>query len=150
MKAVIQQVKEAKVEVEGSTVAAIKKGLLILLGVSKEDTEEDAAWLAKKIAYLRIFPDDTGKMNRSVLDIDGEVLVVSQFTLLAAYKKGNRPSFIEAAEPEKAKSLYQYFVDCLQKHLNRSIATGVFQSYMQVYLCNDGPVTIVMDSKTKR
>ncbi len=150
MKAVIQRVKEAKVEVESSTVAAIGKGLLILLGVSKEDTEEDAEWLAKKIAHLRIFSDEEGKMNRSVIAIGGEVLVVSQFTLLAAYKKGNRPSFTEAAEPEKAQQLYQYFVKCLEKHLNRPIATGVFQSYMQVYLCNDGPVTIVMDSKTRK
>lgn len=122
---------------------------MILLGVHAEDTEEDAAWLAQKTAALRVFSDADGKMNQSILDISGEALVVSQFTLHAKYKKGARPSFIHAARPEKAIPLYERFVRQLEDHLKRPVATGQFGAMMEVDLVNDGPVTITMDTRNK-
>jgi len=147
MRVVVQRVAEASVEVDGVLVSSIGRGLLILLGVEERDDEGDAEWLASKIVQMRIFNDDAGKMNRSVVDIDGEILVVSQFTLHASTKKGNRPSFIRAAKPQKAIPLYEYFVALVEKRLCKSVATGTFGAYMQVRLVNDGPVTIIMDSK---
>lgn len=125
----------------------IGAGLLVLLGVETEDSREDAEWLAGKIAQLRIMADEKGMMNKDVVETDGEIMVVSQFTLHAAYKKGNRPSFIKAARPEQATPLYEYFVELLHGKLRKPIATGVFGADMKVALVNDGPVTIVMDSK---
>lgn len=145
MRAVIQRVSKAQVRVEQEIIAHIKQGLLILLGVKRDDTNKDAELLAKKTANLRIFNDNQGKMNLSVLDIQGEVLVVSQFTLYGNCKKGRRPSFIDAALPEKADILYQYYTECLRKD-NISVQTGKFQAMMQVELVNDGPVTIILDS----
>ncbi len=145
MKAVIQRVSEARVEVANTIVGTIGRGILVLLGVEKGDGERDAAWLAEKIASLRIFEDEAGKMNRSVLDIGGEVLAVSQFTLAGNCAKGRRPSFDTAAPPEEANLLYEYFVDRLRK-LDVPVATGIFQADMQVHLVNDGPVTFVLES----
>ncbi len=145
MKAVIQRVSKAVVRVEQETIAQIKDGLLILLGVKKDDTNKEAELLAKKTVHLRIFNDEQGKMNLSLFDIRGEVLVVSQFTLYGNCKKGRRPSFIDAALPEKADLLYQYYVKCLRKE-NLSVQTGQFQAIMQVELINEGPVTIILDS----
>ena len=125
----------------------IGAGLLVLLGVETEDTKEDAEWLAAKITQLRIMADDNGMMNKDVAETGGEIMVVSQFTLHAAYKKGNRPSFIRAARPEQATPLYEYFVELLHERLHKPIATGVFGADMKVALVNDGPVTIVMDTK---
>lgn len=149
MKVVIQRVSKASVEVENKIVGEIKSGLMLLIGIEEDDTQEDADWLVKKILDLRIFSDDEGKMNLSVKDIKGEILCVSQFTLIADYKKGNRPSFIRAAKPEKAVSLFEYFkIMIKQSELN--VASGIFGADMKVSLLNDGPVTIVMDSKTKQ
>ena len=148
MKIVIQRVSEASVKVNNKTTGEISKGLLLLVGVEEEDSQEDADWLAKKIIDLRIFSDEEGKMNLSVKDINGEILCVSQFTLLADYKKGNRPSFIKAARPEKAVPLFEYFKDLINKS-GLKTDSGIFGADMKVSLLNDGPVTIVMDSKTK-
>ncbi len=145
MRAVIQRVSEASVTVDGQVVGAIGRGLLILLGVSHTDTATDAALLADKIAQLRIFSDQEGKFNLSVLDVGGETLVVSQFTLYADTRKGRRPSFTAAARPEIAAPLVDAFVDALRAH-NLRVATGVFGAMMQVALINDGPVTLVIDS----
>ncbi|NLL61575.1 MAG: D-tyrosyl-tRNA(Tyr) deacylase [Candidatus Atribacteria bacterium] len=145
MKAVIQRVSNARVIVGEQQIAQIDKGMLVLLGVKKEDTQQETELLAKKTANLRIFNDEDGKMNLSLLDTEGEALVVSQFTLYGNCKKGRRPSFIEAALPEKADLLYQYYVDCLRKE-GISVQTGQFQAMMQVELINDGPVTIILDS----
>ena len=145
MIAVIQRVKHSSVHINGILNGECQKGLMILLGVAKGDTEEDARLLATKISKLRIFCDDNGKMNLSVKDIDGEALVVSQFTLLANYKKGNRPDYFGAAEPSVAIPLYEYFVE-LMKNEVKHVGTGVFGADMQVSILNDGPVTIVMDS----
>jgi D-tyrosyl-tRNA(Tyr) deacylase len=145
MIAVIQRVKHSNVHIDGILNGECQHGLMILLGVAKGDTEEDARLLATKISKLRIFCDDNGKMNLSVKDIDGEVLVVSQFTLLANYKKGNRPDYFGAAEPSIAIPLYEYFVE-LMKNEVKHVGTGVFGADMQVSILNDGPVTIVMDS----
>lgn len=145
MIAVIQRVKHSSVHIDGILNGECQKGLMILLGVAKGDTEEDARLLATKISKLRIFCDDNGKMNLSVKDIDGEALVVSQFTLLANYKKGNRPDYFGAAEPSVAIPLYEYFVE-LMKNEVKHVGTGVFGADMQVSILNDGPVTIVMDS----
>lgn len=149
MKAVIQRVSEARVEVANTIVGTIGRGILVLLGVEKGDGERDAAWLAEKIASLRIFEDEAGKMNLSVQDIGGEVLAVSQFTLAGNCAKGRRPSFDTAAPPEEANLLYEYFVDRLRK-LDVPVATGIFQADMQVHLVNDGPVTFVLDSPKNR
>lgn len=129
--------------------SAIGPGFMILLGIETEDNQEDAEWLAKKMAALRVFSDDDGLMNRDISDIDGDIMVVSQFTLHASYKKGNRPSFIKAARPEKAVPLYEYFVQQLHKLTGKEIATGEFGADMKVALVNDGPVTIIMDTKNK-
>ena len=149
MKAVLQRVKYAKVEVDGEVVGECGNGLLILLGVAKGDTEEDAKLLAEKIVKHRIFRDSNGKMNLSVKDIQGEVLVVSQFTLYASTVKGNRPSYIKAAKPDVAIPLYERFLDLLESELEKPIGKGIFGADMKVDLLNDGPVTIIVDSKLK-
>lgn len=149
MRAVVQRVSEARVAVEGQAVSAIGPGLLVLLGIEVGDTPEDIGWLAAKIANLRIFPDDQGVMNRSVLERGGDLIVVSQFTLLALTKKGNRPSYIRAARPEEAVPLYEAFVTEMERLLNRKVGTGVFGADMQVGLTNDGPVTIWIDSRQR-
>lgn len=149
MRAVLQRVASASVTVEEKTSGQIGKGLLILLGVAEDDAEEDATWLARKIAALRIFSDKAGLMNLDISAVGGDVLVVSQFTLLADYKKGNRPSFIRAARPEQAIPLYEYFNAQLQLLLGKAPQTGIFGADMQVALVNDGPVTIMMDSMTR-
>ena len=146
MRAVIQRVKRAGVRVDGKTVGETGKGLLVLLGVGKEDSEEDARYIAEKIAHLRIFEDDQEKMNLSVLDIGGSVLVVSQFTLFADCRKGRRPSFVKAGDPEEAQRLYQRLVELLDES-GVPTAEGVFQAMMEVELVNHGPVTILLDSK---
>lgn len=146
MKAVIQRVKHASVEVEGKIVGSCKEGFLVLLGVAEGDTEKEAEMLCRKILNLRIFQDEAGKMNRSLLDIDGEMLVVSQFTLLANYRHGNRPDFLASAKPDEANRLYEYFKALAQKELRR-VESGIFGADMKVELLNDGPVTIVMDSE---
>ena len=149
MRVVIQRVKEASVMIEGRIKSAITEGLLILVGVEDIDTEEDINWLAAKIANLRIFSDENGLMNRSVIDIQGETLVVSQFTLHASTKKGNRPSFLKAAKPDFALPMYERFVEELKKISQLKVLTGEFGADMKVALLNDGPVTIVMDTKNK-
>lgn len=149
MRVVIQRVSEASVNVREEVKNSIKKGLLILLGIEKNDGLEDVIWLSKKIAQLRIFSDDKGLMNRSILDVKGELLVVSQFTLHAKTKKGNRPSYTRAAKPEQAIPLYDEFIIVLEKEIGKTVKTGQFGSNMQVSLCNDGPVTIYIDTKNK-
>jgi D-tyrosyl-tRNA(Tyr) deacylase len=149
MRAVIQRVSQASVSVHQETIASIQQGLLILLGVEPSDTEEDATWLCKKIAALRIFDDEAGIMNKSIIDINGNALVVSQFTLMASYKKGNRPSYIRAAGHDIAVPLYEFFCKSLENALGRSVGTGQFGADMKVSLVNDGPVTICMDTKNK-
>jgi D-tyrosyl-tRNA(Tyr) deacylase len=150
MIAVVQRVSEANVRIGGQVKGSIKNGLLILLGVGHQDTEEDADWLSKKIIQMRIFSDPEGKMNLSIQDIGGELLIISQFTLHASTKKGNRPSFIEAARPEKAVPLYHSFIELCQTALGKPVQTGEFGADMQVHLINDGPVTILIDSKDKK
>ena len=149
MRVVLQRVARASVEIDGATHSQIEAGLLVLLGVEPTDTQEDAEWLVKKIAALRVFDDEKGVMNRNVVDIDGQLLVVSQFTLMASYKKGNRPSYIRAARPEIAVPLYEYFVAQMEKATGKTVQTGVFGADMQVSLLNDGPVTITMDTHRK-
>lgn len=149
MKAVIQRVTKASVAVDDNQVALINLGLLILLGIETEDTEEDAQWLTKKIANLRIFNDSGNLMNFSLIDVQGDAIVVSQFTLHASTKKGNRPSYLKAAKPEIAIPLYEYFIQHFENEIGKSIQTGVFGAHMKVDLCNDGPVTIVIDTKNK-
>lgn len=149
MRAVVQRVSRAAVAVEGVSVAEIGPGLLVLLGVAADDSEEDVQWLATKIARMRIFADEAQAMNRSVVETGGEALVVSQFTLQASTKKGNRPSFIAAARPETAVPLYESFVGRLTMEIGRPVPTGRFGADMQVSLVNDGPVTIVIDSKLR-
>lgn len=148
MKVIIQRVSEASVRVEDQVVGAINQGFLLLIGVAEDDDFPDADWLVQKILNLRIFSDEEGKMNLSIQDIRGEFLCVSQFTLLADYKKGNRPSFIKAAKPEKATKLFEYFKTELKKS-GLKVESGIFGADMKVSLINDGPVTIVMDSQTK-
>ena len=146
MRAVVQRVTRAKVSVENEIIGEIKQGLVVLLGVARDDAEADADYLASKIASLRIFDDEAGKMNRSLVDINGGLLVVSQFTLYGDVRRGLRPSWIEAAAPETAKPLYEYFVERVSK-LVAEVACGSFRSLMQVELVNDGPVTILLDSR---
>ena len=150
MRAVIQRVSNASVLIKDKINAEIASGLLILLGIEVKDTEEDSSWLANKIIQLRIFADSSGKMNRSILDIDGEVIVVSQFTLHARTKKGNRPSYIRSAIPEKAIPLYEKFKEDLSKLMSKEIQSGKFGSNMKVSLTNDGPVTLIIDTKDKQ
>ena len=149
MKIVIQRVSEASVVINNSEVATIQKGLLILLGIENEDTQEDIDWLCNKIANLRIFPDEDGVMNISLKASGGNVILVSQFTLHASTKKGNRPSYIKAAKPNVAIPLYEGFIKTLRATLGKSIQTGEFGADMKVHLVNDGPVTILIDSKNK-
>lgn len=149
MKAVIQRVSRAEVRVKGGSANAIGKGLMILLGVSRKDTDTDVNRLAEKISALRIFEDDAKKMNLSILDVGGDALVVSQFTLLASTEKGKRPSFSSAAPPKEAILLYKDFVDRLSVLLDRKVSTGKFGAAMEVELINEGPVTIVLDSKNR-
>jgi len=149
MIAVVQRVKQASVTIDNSLKSSITQGLLVLLGIAHEDTEEDTDWLTKKIINLRIFSDSEGKMNLSLKDINGDLLVVSQFTLHASTKKGNRPSFIDAARPEKAIPMYEQFVQQCETELGKKVYTGEFGADMQVQLLNDGPVTIIIDTKNK-
>ncbi|MBW1779014.1 MAG: D-tyrosyl-tRNA(Tyr) deacylase [Deltaproteobacteria bacterium] len=145
MRAVVQRVKECTVVVKGESVGSIEKGLLVFLGVHREDTPADAEYLAQKIASLRIFEDDTGKMNRSLVEVAGSILVVSQFTLYGDCRKGRRPSFIDAAPPDPAQTLYDHFVELLRK-IGVPVETGWFQAMMEVTLVNDGPVTLILES----
>jgi D-aminoacyl-tRNA deacylase len=149
MKVVIQRVSQANVSIDSKKVASIQKGLLIFLGIVGDDTQDDIDFLVRKTANLRIFNDTNGVMNTSLLDENGEVIVVSQFTLHASTKKGNRPSYIKAAKPEVAIPLYESFVSTLQKEINTKVQTGQFGADMKVELLNDGPVTIIIDSKNK-
>jgi len=149
MKVVIQRVSEASVKIEGIIKSSITNGLLVLLGIEDSDNIEDIEWLCAKISNLRIFADDKGVMNLSVKDVNGDVLLISQFTLHASTKKGNRPSYIKAAKPGVAIPLYEKFISQLEKELNKKICTGEFGADMKVSLINDGPVTILMDSKNK-
>jgi D-aminoacyl-tRNA deacylase len=150
MIAVIQRVSEAQVKIEGNIKGEIGLGFLVLLGIAADDTLEDLEWLAKKIVGLRVFSDSEQKMNLDIKDVEGELLLISQFTLLASTKKGNRPSFLESAKPDIAVPLYEKMIDTLSGLLGKEIATGIFGADMKVSLCNDGPVTIVIDSKNKK
>jgi D-tyrosyl-tRNA(Tyr) deacylase len=149
MIALVQRVSEASVTVEGETVGAIGTGLLVLLGVHRTDTAAEADWLAQKTAALRIFRDDGGRMNRSLVDADGDALVVSQFTLYGEVKKGTRPSFVQSAPPEVAEPLYEHYVRALEEHLGRPVPTGVFGAMMDVRLVNDGPVTLHLERRAR-
>jgi D-tyrosyl-tRNA(Tyr) deacylase len=149
MRVLLQRVREASVIANGELTGEIKKGVLLLVGIEESDLENDIIWLANKITNLRIFPDTDGVMNLSLLDIDGEVLLVSQFTLHASTKKGNRPSYIKAARPDFANKMYELFKQKLQGLITQPIASGVFGADMQISLTNDGPVTIWLDSKNK-
>lgn len=149
MRAVIQRVSEASLFINGSEYSAIGPGLLVLLGIRTDDTVDDVKWLSSKIGQMRIFSDDEGKMNLSVTDVSGSLMIVSQFTLHASTKKGNRPSFIDAARPESAIPLYEHFIEECQKIIPGKIATGSFGADMKITLCNDGPVTIIIDSKLR-
>lgn len=149
MRIVIQRVSRASVTIDGQAKSSINKGLLVLLGIGSNDGEEDIQWLVKKLVALRIFDDEAGVMNRSITDVKGEILVVSQFTLMASYKKGNRPSWIHAAPHEISIPLYHRFCEVLTQTLGKEIGTGEFGADMKVELLNDGPVTICMDSRNK-
>ena len=149
MRAIIQRVSEASVTIDDKLKSSIKTGLLVLLGVGKEDTEEDLIWLINKIARLRVFPGESGNVDKGLQDIDAEVLVISQFTLFASTKKGNRPSFLNSAKPEIAESLYEQFVKELENKLNKKVETGVFGADMKVALVNEWPVTINIDTRNK-
>lgn len=149
MKAVIQRVASASVTVEGEVVSAIESGLLILVGIEDDDNLEDVVWLSKKIVNLRIFNDEDGVMNKSLLAMDGDAIIVSQFTLQASTKKGNRPSYIKASKPEVAIPKYEAFLKQVEKELGKKVGAGVFGADMKVELLNDGPVTIVIDTKNK-
>ncbi|CAM1351781.1 D-aminoacyl-tRNA deacylase [Tenacibaculum insulae] len=149
MKAVIQRVSEASVTIDQEKVADIKNGMLVLIGITNDDTKEDIEWLSKKINNLRIFNDEDNVMNKSLIDSKGDAIIVSQFTLQAATKKGNRPSYIKAAKPDIAIPLYEEFVYQFEKDLGKKVQTGKFGADMKVALLNDGPVTIVIDSKNK-
>jgi len=149
MRVVIQRVSSASVTIDNKIVADIQKGLLVLVGIEDADSQEDIDWLVNKITNIRIFGDENDVMNLSVAAIDGEIIVVSQFTLHAATKKGNRPSYIKASKPETAVPLYEKFVAQMEKDLGKNVQTGVFGADMKVQLLNDGPVTIIIDSKNK-
>jgi len=149
MRVVIQRVKNAQVAIENKTVGSIDQGLVVLLGIEMADTLEDVIWTVKKITQLRIFSDAEDVMNRSLLDVSGELLLISQFTLMAATKKGNRPSYIRAARHEHAIPMYEAFIAETERVMGKPIATGVFGADMQVSLCNEGPVTLQLDSKNK-
>ena len=149
MRIVIQRVSEASVQVESKIVSSIKKGLLILVGIEEADADEDISWLVKKMVQLRIFEDENGVMNKSVQEVDGEIIIVSQFTLHASTKKGNRPSYIKAARPEFAIPMYKKFITETENLLGKKVGTGIFGAMMDVSLKNDGPVTIIIDSKQK-
>ncbi|WBM75991.1 D-aminoacyl-tRNA deacylase [Saprospira grandis] len=148
MRLVIQRVKTARVDVAGKTVGQIDQGLFVLLGIHQEDSSKDVDWLIQKLIKIRIFNDEQGKMNYSIRDVQGQLLVVSQFTLYAACKKGNRPSYTRAARPEQAIPLYEEFIAKAEVELGQKVATGQFGADMQIELNNDGPVTIILDSKT--
>ena len=149
MRVVIQKVTHASVDIEKQTVASINKGLLVLVGIEDNNTDEDIAWLSAKIVNLHVFEDENDVMNLSMKDVDGEVLIVSQFTLHAATKKGNRPSYIRAARPEVAIPIYEAFVRQVEALLGKQVPTGQFGAMMQINLCNDGPVTILIDTKNQ-
>ena len=149
MRVVIQRVTHASVDIDKQTVASIGRGLLVLVGIEDSDTNEDIAWLSAKIVNLRVFDDENGVMNLSVKDVGGEVLIVSQFTLHASTKKGNRPSYIKAARPEVAIPIYEAFIKQVESLLGKRVPTGQFGAMMQVAFCNDGPVTILIDTKNK-
>lgn len=149
MRAVIQRVIEASCTVNGLVTGSIGPGLVVLLGIEEADTKEDLGWLAQKIVNLRIFDDENGLMNKSLPDIHGNILLISQFTLFAQTKKGNRPGFTRAARPEMAIPLYEQMIESLGQHLHKTIATGIFGADMQISLLNDGPVTIIMDTKDR-
>ncbi|UKJ08479.1 D-aminoacyl-tRNA deacylase [Solitalea lacus] len=149
MRAVIQRVSEASVKIDGIIKGEIKTGFMVLLGIEEADTQEDVEWLSQKIANMRVFGDENGLMNKSLADVSGNVLLISQFTLFASTKKGNRPGFTRSAKPEKAIPLYEYFIKSLEMLLNKKVATGEFGADMKVSLVNDGPVTITMDTKNK-
>lgn len=149
MRILIQRVKQARVEVDNKTIGAISQGLLLFVGIEDQDTQEDIDWLVNKTTNLRIFNDENGVMNRSLKEIDGDALVVSQFTLHASTKKGNRPSYIRAAKPDTAIPIYERFIQTFETAIHKKVATGQFGADMQVQLVNDGPVTIWIDSKNK-
>ena len=149
MRAVIQRVSSATVTIDNQVRSSIKNGLLIFLGISNDDGISDIKWISKKIINLRIFNDEQNIMNRSIVDINGEIIVVSQFTLMASTKKGNRPSYIKAAKPEIAIPIYEQFISQIENDLNKPVGTGVFGADMKIELLNDGPVTIIIDSKKK-
>ena len=149
MRILIQRVKKASVTIEGKLISLINNGLLLFIGITEDDTQEDIRWLTKKVANIRLFDDENGVMNLSVMDIDGEILAVSQFTLMASTKKGNRPSYIKAAKPEISVPLYEQFCTEMELAVNKPIKRGVFGADMKVELLNDGPVTIFIDSKNR-
>lgn len=149
MRVVVQRVRHASVVIDGKEKSSIKSGLLILLGVGNDDDETDIDWLVKKVANLRVFDDEAGVMNKSLLDTGNDVMIVSQFTLMASYRKGNRPSYIHAAPPEKSIPLYENFCKKMSDEIGKKVATGEFGADMKVTLLNDGPVTICMDTKNK-
>lgn len=149
MRAVIQRVSEASCRVDGEITGEIANGFLVLVGIEDADTDEDMQWLAQKIASMRIFGDENGLMNKALADVDGNILLISQFTLFAQTKKGNRPSFIRAAKPEKAIPLYEQMIKTLHELTGKRIATGIFGADMKISLINDGPVTIIMDTKSR-
>lgn len=149
MRLVIQRVSKASVTIDGRCKSAIGKGLLILIGIEEADNEDDIKWLTKKVTQLRIFDDELGVMNKSVIDIGGDILIISQFTLMASTKKGNRPSYIKAARPEISVPLYELFCKQIEEEMGKEIGTGKFGADMKIELLNDGPVTICMDSKNK-
>jgi D-tyrosyl-tRNA(Tyr) deacylase len=149
MRAVIQRVSQASCTVDGNITGQIDTGFLVLLGIEDADTEDDLQWLAQKITGLRVFGDEDGLMNKALADVDGNILLISQFTLFAQTKKGNRPSFIRAARPDKAIPLYEQMITTLQTIIGKKIATGIFGADMKISLTNDGPVTIIMDTKDK-
>jgi D-tyrosyl-tRNA(Tyr) deacylase len=149
MRILIQRVKKASVTIEGKVISLINNGLLLFIGITEDDTQEDIQWLTKKVANIRLFDDENGIMNLSVMDVDGDILAVSQFTLMASTKKGNRPSYIKAAKPEISVPLYEQFCTEMELAVNKPIKRGVFGADMKVELLNDGPVTIFIDSKNR-